>query len=102
MRLKGGRMKITWIIGGLYVSHIGGTNVGKTVDVPDSDAHSLVKQGIAKYADDAPEIPENKTINIFDSYSRDELVVALMEKGIDPPDKANKTDLKKLLMKGGK
>lgn len=43
-------MKITWLIGGLNVPHIGGTNAGKTVDVPEPDAHSLVKQGIAKYA----------------------------------------------------
>lgn len=90
-------MKITWVIGGLTVPHIGGTNEGKTVDVPERDAHSLVKQGIAKYADETE--PE-KTVKGIDDYSRDELVRALLDKGIDPPDKANKTELKKLLLKG--
>lgn len=89
-------MKITWIIGGLNVPHIGGTNAGKTVNVPDSDAHSLVKQGIAKYADGGKVEKHEKGI---DDYSRDELVAALLDKGIDPPDKANKTELKKLLLK---
>lgn len=43
-------MKIIWIIGGLNVPHIGGTHAGETTDVPEADAHSLVKQGIAEYA----------------------------------------------------
>ncbi len=43
-------MKIVWIIGGLTIPRIGGTKEGKTADVPEADAHSLVKQGIAKYA----------------------------------------------------
>ena len=41
--------------------------------------------------------PKGKAI---DDMSKDELIHALIEKGINPPDKSNKNELKELLQEG--
>ena len=41
-------MKITWLIGGLEVPGIGISKEGVSVNIPEEQAASLIKQGIAK------------------------------------------------------
>ena len=43
---------------------------------------------------------ERKTMMDVDDLSKDVLIYWLVGRGIDPPDKANKTELKKLLIHG--
>ena len=43
---------------------------------------------------------ERKTIINIEALSRDELVYWLVDRGIDPPDKADKDDLKEILIFG--
>ena len=43
---------------------------------------------------------ERKTMMTVDDLSKDELIYWLVGRGIDPPDKANKTELRKILIYG--
>ena len=41
-------MEITWLIGGLEVPGIGISKEGVSINIPEEQATSLIKQGIAK------------------------------------------------------
>jgi len=92
-------MRIKWIRGGLHVPVIGMTREGVITDVPLAEAESLISQGIAEKAEEIGGEDDNSKTWV-NSLSRDELVAELIKKGVDPPDKANKTELKNLLRGG--
>ncbi len=59
----------------------------------------VMKKRKEKREKEAPPLnpPLDKEGTTVDKMTKDQLIHALVEKGVDPPDKANKTELQKLL-----
>ena len=85
-------MKIEFVRGGLSIPGVGLAEVGRTIKVDAETGKDLIEQGIAKKTGEV-----EKEKDDLKDLTRDELVALAVGFGIDPPNDANKKELREII-----